>query len=42
MLRERLMNPDCRAWLAATAKTLPRTGMGEDLNTRLPTTVNTK
>lgn len=41
-VRERLMDPDCRAWLAATAATLPRPGMGEDPSARTSTPLITQ
>lgn len=41
IVRETVMDPDCRAWLAATATALPRPGMAEDLRAEMPTTLRT-
>lgn len=40
--REKIINPECRAWLAATAMTLSRPGLGEELNIELPTPLRTQ
>lgn len=41
IVRDRMMNPDYRAWLAATAMTLPRSAMGEDLRVEMPISLRT-